>query len=107
MMIWVIILSNQKIIAQDKTKDDIKISFNVYLDNKKVETDSIQVGFVSTHNKTLYTHHAYISNSFVTFFKPNRVYNMFISHPNYKKQIIKINTFKIKSDSINVYLNKT
>jgi hypothetical protein len=107
MMIMVILLVFSSKSQTKNKDDDIEISFNIYLDNKKTETDSVQVKFVSKNNKSLYVYPTYITDSFITYFKPNRVYNMVISHPKYNNQIVKINTYKIKNKTINVYLNKS
>ena len=92
--------------AQNKepTKE-ISVNFNVFLDNKKIESDSI---YVSLHNHN-YTvdkiHYIRITDSFVTFFKVNKIYNFVITHPRYNKVIVKINTFKIDSAKYNIYLS--
>lgn len=97
-------LTTMLINAQNKDPvEDFKVKFNVYLNDKKVETDSVLVGF---YNPSTTEYFMKITDDFVTYFKYNQTYNMMITHPNYNKVIIKI---RIKSPNdlayYNIYLN--
>ena len=83
--------------------NDVKATFNVYLDNKKVETDSVLIGSIYDSSTKTYS---VINDQFDTFLLPNRVYNMIITHPNYNKQILKIITDKANEKlKVNIYLS--
>lgn len=92
--------------AQDNSPpndEQVSIQFNVLLDGKKIETDSVQVGFVS-HN-SMQTH-VLINDNFTTFFKANKTYWLVITHPKYNRQILKIFTYNIpEKTKINIYLS--
>lgn len=102
LLILVCFMSNL-LIGQTNLKKEITISFNIYLDNKKVETDSVLVGYYS---KQVTNKYLIINDSFTTYLKPNTIYSMVITHPSYNKQIIRINTDSLKSkiNYIDVYL---
>jgi len=83
--------------------NEIKASFNVFLDNQKIETDSVMIGFVS--NNSIHTITT-ISDTFTTFFKSDKVYHIVITHPHYNKQTLRIITDKKQGIvDINVYLS--
>jgi len=85
------------------TDNEVKASFNVFLDNQKIETDSVMIGFVS--NNSINTI-AKINNTFTTFFKFDKVYHIVITHPHYNKQTLHVITDKKEGIvSIDVYLS--
>lgn len=82
---------------------DIKASFNIFLDNKKIETDSVLIG--SVHDTSAKTY-SIINDSFDTYLLPNKTYNMIVTHPNYNKQILKIITNKTNENlKVEIYLS--
>jgi len=95
------------LLAQDNSPpDDVPIEFNILLDGKKIETDSVQIGFASTNSMHV---HAMINDHFTTFFKVNREYWLIITHPHYNKQIIRLitNTKPLEKGKLDVYLSST
>lgn len=70
--------------AQSK---DIVAKFDVYLDNKKVESDSIYVGMCRTDASPEMLK---ICDRFTTFLEPNHTYKVVITRPGYNKQILKV-----------------
>jgi len=82
---------------------EVKINFDVYLDNKKIETDSIQVSF---NSKTLIYNYILINDKFSTFILPDKVYNITISHPNYSKIILNLQSEKLKEVNLKINLTK-
>lgn len=90
-------------INAQQPKKEIKASFDVFLDNKKIETDSIVVGYVYTNS---IKYHVVINDTFTSFLLPNETYHMVITHPNYNKQMLKIVTSNVYKDmKINIYLS--
>ncbi len=86
---------------------DIEIQFNIFLDGKFTETDSVQIGFVA--NKESIPMCAIINNDFKTFFRPNREYYIVITHPGYNKQILRLKTSENdlkRQGKVKVYLTK-
>lgn len=96
------------LIAQDNSppNDDVAIEFNIMLDGKKIETDSVQIGFVSTNSMQI---HALINDHFTTYFKTDRSYWLVITHPHYNKQVIRLHTTNqsVKRSKIDIYLSST
>lgn len=78
-------------ISQSKNESvkDIPISFKVYLDSVDTESDRVNVGITSLLTTPQI---CTITNSFTTFLKPDKVYNIVIGHPKYNKQTMKIDT---------------
>lgn len=97
------IIKSAEASLDDTDKQVIKAFFNIYLDHKKIETSKVLIGFVSYKD---INHYSIVTDSFTTFFEPNRTYHMVITHPDYNKQMIRIVTsdedMKIKVD---VYLS--
>lgn len=82
------------------TSKDVVASVNVYLDDKKVETDKILVTLAKSDS------YVRINDSFVTYLHPDKTYSMTITHPEYNIGIIKIDTSKRGSKiDIKVYLS--
>jgi hypothetical protein len=102
--LFVLLLTSISIIAQPKK--DIKVSIDVYLDNKKIECDSI---YVSIINSTYTTNPMMcrITDSFTTWVSSNEVCNFIITRPGYNKQYFTLNTHQTKKGlSMKVYLTK-
>lgn len=90
-----------------KEDTDVPIEFNVLLDGKKVESDSICIGFVSKNSVKI---QALINDSFTTYFKPNKLYHIIVTRHGYNKQIITLNTDSLNHKIrpvIDVYLSST
>lgn len=101
-LILLIGLASLNSFAQN-TDNEVKASFNVFLDNQKIETDSVMIGFVS--NSSIHTITT-INDTFTTFFKSDKVYHIVITHPHYNKQTLRLITDKKKGIvNINVYLS--
>lgn len=84
---------------------DVKAVFHVYLDGKGVETDNVLIGFGVKDNTHMYSK---INNDFTTYLRSNRVYTMFVTHPDYNKQQVTIITNSPKdSIDISIFLCKS
>lgn len=102
-MIILILLSYQ-MKSQEPSKNEISINCSVYLNNQKIETDSVLVTFNRIENNHSYSR---ITNDFTTFIGPNKVYKMIITHPGYNRYIINIVTVnELKTINIRVNLTK-
>lgn len=102
-----VIGQNKDPVKENIITDDIPIQFNVLLDGKKVETDSICIGFVSKNSVKM---QALINDYFTTYFKPNRVYHIVLTRVGYNKQIITLSTDGVNrqnTPTIDVYLSST
>jgi len=104
-----ICLFSINLLAQDNSPpndNEIEIQFRIYLDGKNVETDSVKIGYVSINSKP---NIVVINNQFTTYFKPNRYYQIVITHPNYNMQILRLKTDSIPIKTggyVNIYLQK-
>ena len=91
------------LLALTSLAQEIPINCSVYLDNKKIETDSVLVTFSKMNEMHCYST---ISNDFTTFLAPNKAYRMTISHPGYNRYIINIITAE-ELKTINIRVNLT
>jgi hypothetical protein len=82
----------------NRSLEDIRTEFSIYLDNTKVETDSVFIGFKKADSVHIY---AKLNDEFTTWLKPNKVYSMYITHPGYNAQSLSIVTSN-KPDSIKI-----
>jgi hypothetical protein len=107
-LILALLLFSVNIRAQSTitNEHEIEIQFNVYLDGKQIETDSVQIGTISGNKMpNLFT----ISNNFTTYFKPNRLYHIVVTHPKYDKQVLRLKTDSSQMKSgghLDIYLRK-
>mgnify|MGYP003404177778 FL=1 len=87
--------------------DEIKITFDIYIDNQKIESDNIVLE-IANLNKEVYSK-AIVTDNFNGFFKYNREYILRISTPGHCKKTIELSTYCPKSNynlSINFNLTK-
>ncbi len=82
-----------------KPQNEIGVLFNIYLNDKKIESDSITI--IVNENKPIL-----ITDAFITFFKKNRVYDITITSNNYNKHCFKLNTAILTAynNKIDIYL---
>jgi hypothetical protein len=100
-LLAVVLVSMMLYCSKADAQESLKVDFNVYLDYKKVESDSI---FVSQNGSPVVK----ITDSFVTWLLPNKKYKFIISYSSFNKQIIEIDTNNSKRDSLSIrlYLSK-
>lgn len=91
------------LLALTSLAQEIPINCSVYLDNVKIETDSVLVTF--SRSNEMYCFSA-ISNDFTTYLAPNKAYKMTITHPGYNRYIINILTVE-QLKTINIRVNLT
>lgn len=87
--------------------DEIKITFNVFIDNQKVESDDILLE-LSNIDKQVYSK-AIVTDNFNGFFKYDRIYVLRVSCPNHCKKSIILSTYCPRSNytlSVNFNLVK-
>jgi hypothetical protein len=83
---------------------DCRAKFVIYLDNQKVETDSVYIGLSAlTTDPKIYSR---VPDNFTTYLRPNRVYNIIITRPGYNKQRFKVDTNNKELD-LNIYLSSS
>jgi hypothetical protein len=82
--------------------EEVKVSFNILINDQKIETNDIRIEIVNVNRET--SSKSVVPDSFDTFFKYDRIYLVTISRLGYCKKTIELSTYCPK-DNYNLFLN--